>query len=151
IHHHPSAGATTTAPTPLRKGQRKPSEQHMVDAAMERRRYPRQQRLRERNRKREREPTRRAQGVARRLERAIDQRQRGLAQHPSPKRKLADARRILRPRRKPLRPPPKRGAPRRQRRHLAARNRRPPPPAPPPPAAESSGTRRRHAPPPTAR
>src|SRR5262249_61383806 len=40
IHHHPSAGATTTAPTPLRKGQRKPSEQHMVDAAMERRRYP---------------------------------------------------------------------------------------------------------------
>src|SRR5262249_24810538 len=67
IHHHTSAGATTTAPTPLRKGQRKPSEQHMVDAAMERRRYPRQQRLRERNRKRERAPTRRAQGIARRL------------------------------------------------------------------------------------
>src|SRR5262249_49183153 len=93
IHHHPSAGAMTTAPTPLRKGQRKPSEQHMVDAAMERRRYPRQQRLRERNRKREREPTRRAQGVARRLEPAIDQRPRGLAQHTSPKRNRAAARR----------------------------------------------------------
>src|SRR5262249_7655121 len=125
IDHHPSAGATTTAPTPLRKGQSKPSEQHMVDAAMERRRNPRQQRLRERNRQREREPTRRAQGVARRIERAIHQRQRGRAQLPSQNRKHANARRILRPRRKPLRPPPKRAPPRRQRRHLPARNRRP--------------------------
>src|SRR5262249_21251797 len=119
------AGATTTAPTPLRKGQSKPSEQHMLDAAMERRRNPRQQRLRERNRQREREPTRRAQRVARRIERAIHQRQRGRAQQPSPKRNLATERCIGPPRRYLLRPPPKRPPPRWQRRHLPARNRRP--------------------------
>src|SRR5262249_1365003 len=56
INNPPSAAATTAAPTPLRNRQRKPSEQHMLDAAMERRRHPRQQRLRQRNRQRQREP-----------------------------------------------------------------------------------------------
>src|SRR6266516_2664864 len=125
INQHRSTGATTTAPTPLRYGQRQPGEQHMLDAAMERRRYPRQHRLRERNRQRQREPTGRAHGVARRIERTINQRQRALTKHPRPKRKLANARRILRPRRQPLRPPTKRRSPRRQHRHPAARNRRP--------------------------
>src|SRR6266481_4341329 len=125
INQHRSAGVTATAPTPLRNGQRQPGEQHMLDAAMERRRYPRQQRLRERSRQRQREPTSRANGVARRIERAVNQRQRALAQHPGPKRKLANARRILRTQLKPLRPPPKRGSARRQRRNPAARNRRP--------------------------
>src|SRR5262249_21536175 len=46
INNHPSAAATTAAPTPLRNRQRKPSEQHMLDAAMKRRRHPCQQRLR---------------------------------------------------------------------------------------------------------
>src|SRR5262249_37150069 len=125
INNHPSAAATTAAPTPLRNRQRKPSEQHMLDAAMERRRHPRQQRLRQRNRQRQREPTRRPHRVTRRIERAINQRRRGCAQLLTPKRKLANARCILRPQLKPLRPPPKRGPTRRQRRHLATRYRRP--------------------------
>src|SRR5262249_6655903 len=125
INNHPSAAATTAAPTPLRNRQRKPSEQHMLDAAMERRRHPCQQRLRQRNRQRQREPTRRPHRVARRIERAINQRQRGCAQLLPQKRKPANARCILRPQLKPLRPPPKRGPTRRQRRHRATRNRRP--------------------------
>src|SRR5262249_50330364 len=125
INNHPSAAATTAAPTPLRNRQRKPSEQHMLDAAMERRRHPRQQRLRQRNRQRQREPTRRPHRVTRRIERAINQRQRRRAQLLTPKRKLANARCILRPQLKSLRPPPKRGPTRRQRRHLPTRNRRP--------------------------
>src|SRR5215470_5877109 len=125
INQHRSAGVTTTALTPLHNGQRQPGEQHMLDAAMERRRHPRQQPLRDRSRQRQRQPTRRANRVARRIERAVNQRQRALTQQPPPERKLANARRILRPRRQPLRPPTKRGPPRRQRRHGAARNRLP--------------------------
>src|SRR5262249_34203686 len=60
INQHRSAGATTAAPTPLHNGQRQPGEQHMLDAAMERRRHPRQQPLRDRSRQRQRQPTRRA-------------------------------------------------------------------------------------------
>src|SRR5262249_54998386 len=84
INQHRSTAATATAPTPLRNGQRQPGEQHMLDAAMERRRYPRQQRLRHRSRQRQRELTSRANGVARRIERALNQRQRGRAPPPHP-------------------------------------------------------------------
>src|SRR5262249_48303630 len=125
INQHRSAGATTTAPTPLRYGQSQPGEQHMLDAAMKRRRYPRQQPLRDRSRQRQRQPTSRANGIARRIKRAVNQRQRALTQHPRPKRKLANARRILRPRRQPLPPPPNRPPPRRPPRPPAARNRLP--------------------------
>src|SRR5262249_61170003 len=107
INNHPSAAATTAAPTPLRNRQRKPSEQHMLDAAMERRRHPCQQRLRQRNRQRQREPTRRPHRVARRIERAINQRQRGCAQLLTPKRNLATPPCILRPPLNPFPPPPK--------------------------------------------
>ena len=48
-----------------------------------------------------------------------------LAQHPAPVRKLAKPPRLLRVRRKPLRPPTKRGAPRHQRWHKATRRRLP--------------------------
>ena len=59
---------------------------------MERRRHPGQQRPGERGRQRQRELPGRAADVASRIERAVDQRQRRLAQHPGPERKLVDAR-----------------------------------------------------------
>ena len=65
-------------------------QQHIVDAAMEGRRHPRQQRPRERSRQREREMAGRAGDVAIGIERAVNQRQSRLTQHPGPERKLAD-------------------------------------------------------------
>src|SRR5262249_5640222 len=97
----------------------------MIDARMKRRRHPPQQPLRHTSRKRQRQPPRRTHHVASRIKRAVNQQQRRLAQHPSPKRKLLNAARSLRLRRKPLRPTPKRRPTRRQRRLRSPRNRLP--------------------------
>src|SRR6266545_3436793 len=125
IDQHRIAGPPITPPTPLRNRQRKRGQKHMVDAGMERRRYPPQQPLRQRSRKRQRQPPRRAHHVASRIQRAVKEQQRRLAQHPSPKRQLLNTARCLRPRRKPLRPATKRGATRPQHRHIPPRNRLP--------------------------
>src|SRR5262249_35769691 len=134
INHHPSAlpppppprpPPPPAAPPPPQTRQRNPIQHHMLDAEMDPRRPPPHHRRRRRTRQRQRDPPRRSHRVARRIERAINQRQRGRAQLLTPKRKLANARCILRPQLKPLRPPPKRRPTRRQRRHLPARNRRP--------------------------
>src|SRR5215211_3100572 len=125
IDQHRIAAPPITPPTPLRNRQRKRGQKHMVDAGMERRRYPPQQPLRQRSRKRQRQPPRRAHHVASRIQRAVKEQQRRLAQHPSPKRQLLNTARGLRPRRKPLRPATKRGATRPQHRHIPPRNRLP--------------------------
>ena len=125
IEQHRIAGASILPPAPVRNGQDQTGQQHIVDAAMKRRRHPRQQRSRDRSRQREREMTRRAGDVAIGIERAVNQGRSRLTQHPGPERKLADAARILRVRRQPLRPTAERGAARRQRRRMAARNRLP--------------------------
>src|SRR5215471_9030472 len=98
----------------------------MIDARMKRRRHTPQQPLRHTSRKRQRQSPRRTHHVASRIKRTLNQQQRRLAQHPSPKRKLLNAARSLRPRPKPLRPTPKRRPTRRQRRLRSPRNRLPP-------------------------
>src|SRR5262249_57757262 len=86
---------------------------------------PPQQSLRHRRRQRQRQSTSRPHHVASRIERALNQQKRGRAEHPSPKRKLANKPRVLRVQCKPLRPVPKRRPPRRKLRHAPTRNRRP--------------------------
>ena len=78
-----TAGPATAAtpPAPVRHRQHQARQQHIVDAAMERRRHPRQQRFRHRSRQRQRQMTGRAADIARRIERAVKQRERRRAQH----------------------------------------------------------------------
>ena len=73
IDQHRIAGAPTTPPAPVRNRQHQAGQQHIVDAAMKRRRHPRQQRARDRSRQCERELPRRPADVARRIERALNQ------------------------------------------------------------------------------
>ena len=125
VEQHRAARSPPAPPAPVRNRHHQAGQQHIVDAAMEGRRHPRQQRSRERRRQRERETPGRAVDVADWIERAVDQRQRRRIKHPAPERKLRDAAAIARMRRQPLRPAAKRGSPRRRRRHAAARNRLP--------------------------
>ena len=112
-------------PAPVGNRHRQAGQQDVIDAAMKRRRHPRQQRLGDRRRQRQRDMPGRPGKVARRIERPVHQRQRRLAQHARPQGKLGHPLRILRVARKPLRPAPKRRAARRQDRPLAARRRLP--------------------------
>ena len=67
-------------PAPVRHRQRKPGQQHVVDAAMERRRHPRQQRLRHRRQAASASDARRVPSVSRAgSSRSADQQQRRLA------------------------------------------------------------------------
>ena len=119
------AGAAATPPAPVRHRQHQAGQQHVVDAAMERRRHTRQQCPGDRGRQCEGELPGGTADVASAIERTLDQRKRRLTQHPGPERKLFHPRWLLCVRREPLRPAPERGAARRQRRLLPARNRRP--------------------------
>ncbi len=120
-----SVRRTGARPPPVGNGQRQAGQQDVIDAAMKRRRHPRQQRLGDRRRQRQRDMPGRPGKVARRIERPVNQRQRRLAQHARPHGKLGHPLRLLRVARKPLRPAPKRRAARRQDRPLAARRRLP--------------------------
>ena len=137
-----AADAPAMPPAPVRHRHHQAGQQHIVDAAMEGRRQPGQQRAGDGGRQRERELAGRAADVARRIERAVDQRQRRRAQHAAPERKLVvEARRILGVRRQPLRPAPERGAAWRQR--TAPRRSQSPARPRPGPAAGCARTRRR--------
>ncbi len=138
IEQHRSARAAAPPPAPVRNRHRQPGQQHVVDAAMERRRHPRQQRRRELGRQREREVPGRAADVAHRIERAVDQRQRRLTQHGAPQRKLRQPPLVLRVRGKPVRPAPERGPARRRRRHQGACKRLPRPPQAPAPGCATT-------------
>src|SRR5205823_5839642 len=127
----------------------------MLDPGMKRPSNTPQQSLRHRRRQRQRQPTSRPHHVASRIERALNQQKRGRAEHPSPKRKLANEPRVLRVQCKPLRPVPKRRPPRRKLRHAPARqhqDRKSPPaagtrPPLPPQAAQPPAANRRRLPP----
>ena len=61
IDQHRSAGATTMPPAPPRNSQHQAGQQHIIDAAVKRRRHPRQQGPRDRSR----QPQREVSGAAR--------------------------------------------------------------------------------------
>ena len=109
INQHRIAPAPTT--TPVGNGENQGGQQYIVDATVEGGRHPRQQRPRHRGRQCEREVPRRAGRVPITIERPLDQRSSRRAQHRSPERKLPASSRILRMRRKTLRPMTQRGAP----------------------------------------
>jgi hypothetical protein len=73
IHQHRSAGATTTPPAPPRNRQHKAGQQHIIDAAVKRRRHPRQQGPRDRSRKPQREMSGAAADITRRIKPARNQ------------------------------------------------------------------------------
>ena len=86
INQHRTAAATITRPAPPRNRQSKPRQQHIIDAAMKRRRHPRQQFTRDRSRQPEREMPGRAGNVATSIEPTRNQRNRRRAQKLAPER-----------------------------------------------------------------
>ena len=125
IDQHSAARPATVLPAPVRDRHRQAGQQHLVDAAVERRRHPAQQWPGDRRRQPQGQLPGCPDGVADGIEPAIDQRQRRRAQHPAPERKLRDPLGVLRFRRQPLRPAPQRRSGRRQRGLLPVRDRRP--------------------------
>ncbi len=79
VNQHRSAGATTMPPAPVCNRQHQAGQQDIIDAAMKRRRHPRQQRPGDPSRQREREPPSPCADIARRIERARSQRKSRLA------------------------------------------------------------------------
>ena len=119
---HSLRQALNMAPAPVRHRNRQRAEQHVVDAAVECRWHPRQQRLRHLGRQAHGQVTRRAEHVAHRVELALRQLQRRQVLLVAPERKLLAQRCASRMPSKPRGPAPERGAPLRQRHRLPGRN-----------------------------
>ena len=143
-HTTASVAAPIMPPAPVGDRHRKPRQQHVVDAAMERRRNTRQQRL----------PSARQAASASDAPRCLVRSRAGssepstsettgLLSIPRQNESSPTTRSCPRMRRKPMRPAPERRPPRRKRRRPPRRNRRH--------AAARSGTRIRHDTPSTAR
>ena len=125
IDKHRRPARPTAPPAPVRNRNHQAAQQHIVDAAMKRRRDLRQQRSRQRRRQLHRQMPRRPRCVAPPIQLAIKQAHRPSAQHPKPLRKLRLPPSRLRLLHKPPPPPPIRGPARRKLRQSSRRYRRP--------------------------